>query len=342
MKNNKIKIIGLDTSTKEIPADKKQLIYSSDVLAGGKRHLDSFTDFKGIKIPITHDIPGLINAIKHHMEKGLSISVLASGDPLLYGIGNTLIKEFGIDSVEVYPGISAIQTALSKLGLKTDNTLVINRHASKKESLKKVFYHNVSVILTSGNHNPGDIINELIEKYPRASDWQAHVCEKLGFESETIRSGKLTDLSRITSFEVPNLLVLENAAPLNPGSSACFGREDDEFEHDANMITHPEVRAVTLSKLILKNSEVMWDIGAGSGSVGIEAALLDPLLKVYCIERNEERIARVIKNKESHSAHNIIPVHGDAIDFCPSLPLPDRIFFWRGRERSVCPSCLQL
>ncbi len=326
----KIKIIGLDASTKEMAAEKKQLVYSSDVLAGGKRHLDSFADFKGIKIPITHDIQGLLNALNQHMEKGLSTSVLASGDPLLYGIGNTLIKEFGIDSVEVYPGVSAIQTALSRLGLKTDNTLVINRHASQKETLEKACYHNVSVIFTSENHTPGDVIKNLITRYPWAVSWHGHICERLGLENELIRSGTLDKLYYNNTFNFPNLLILENPSPLKPGAYTYFGREDDEFEHDANMITHPEVRAVTLSKLMLKNSEVMWDIGAGSGSVGIEAALLDPLLNVYCIEKNEERITRVIKNKESHNAHNIVPVHGDAINICPSLPLPDRIFFGGG------------
>ncbi|MGD9160042.1 MAG: precorrin-6y C5,15-methyltransferase (decarboxylating) subunit CbiE, partial [Desulfobacteraceae bacterium] len=191
MNKNKIKIIGLDASTREISAEKRSLIYSSDVLAGGKRHLDLFVDFKSTKIPITHDIPGLINDIKQHLEKGLTISVLASGDPLLFGIGNRLIKEFGIDSIEIYPGISAVQTALSKLGLKTDNTLVINRHASRKESLEKICYHNVSVIFTSGSHTPADVINELTDRYPWSCGWRGHICECIGMGDEKISSGNL-------------------------------------------------------------------------------------------------------------------------------------------------------
>lgn len=331
MEKNKIKIIGLDTSTREISAEKRLLILSSDVLAGGKRHLDLFADFKSTKIPITHDIPGLINDIKQHLEKGLSISVLASGDPLLFGIGNRLIKKFGIDSVEIHPGISAVQTALSRLGLKTDNTLVINRHASQKESLEKICYHDLSVILTSEKHTPADVISELTARYPWSSEWRGHICECIGMGRENIRSGNLNELANVTLFNAPNLLVLENPNPVNPSQvSSSFGRQDNEFEHDANMITHPEVRAVTLSKLMLKNSEVMWDIGAGSGSVGIEAALLDPLLNVYCIEKNEERAARIIKNKKKYKTANLTPVHGNATEICPSLPMPDRIFIGGG------------
>jgi precorrin-6Y C5,15-methyltransferase (decarboxylating) len=99
---NKIKIIGLDTSIKTIASTKMQIILSSDVLVGGNRHLDSFGDFSGIKLAITHDIPGLIKDIKHHMDAGRSISVIASGDPLLFGIANTIIAEFGAKNVEVY------------------------------------------------------------------------------------------------------------------------------------------------------------------------------------------------------------------------------------------------
>lgn len=328
---NKIKVIGLDTSTQKISSEKKERILFSDVLAGGKRHLEIFKDFKGIKVSITSDIPGLVNDIKQYMKEGLSISVLASGDPLLFGIGNRLIKEFGIDAVEITPGISAVQAALSLLALKTDNTLVINRHASQKESLDRVCYHNTSFILTSEKQTPGDVINELIERYPWSAEWRGHICECLGMEDEQIKSGSLNELAEIVSFNTPNLLVLENPEPLMPSRvSSCFGRPDDSFEHDANMITHPEVRAVTLSKLRLSNNKVMWDIGAGSGSVGIEAALLDPLLKVYCIEKNEERVARIITNKENHSVHNLFPVHGNALEICPSLPPPDRVFFGGG------------
>ncbi len=331
MNRTKIIIIGLNTSTETISEEKTQLVLNSDVLAGGKRHLDLFPGFKAIKIPITHDIPGLIDDIKNHMEKGLSISVLASGDPLLFGIGNRMIKEFGIENVEIHPGISAVQTALSRLGLRSDNTLVINRHASKNESLENVCYHDISVILTSEKDTPRDVINELCDKFPWSSEWKGHICEKLGMQEETIKSGSIKALAEIIEFDFPDLLVLENPNPLAVSqTSCCFGRDDDAFDHDANMITHPEIRAVTLSKLILNNSGVMWDIGAGSGSVGIEAALLAPMLKVYSIEKSEERITRILKNKERHNAHNLIPVHGNAIDICPALPAPDRIFFGGG------------
>ncbi len=333
MNKNKIKIIGLDASTPEISPEKLKIILSSDVLVGGKRHLELFKQYKGTTLPVTGHIAGLLDDIKKHRDSGAVIAAIASGDPLLFGIGNTLVKHFGVDAVEIHPGISAVQASLSRLGLKTENVNIINRHARTGESMDNIFYHAVSVILTSDKFTPSDAIQEILEKFPGAPEWNGHICECLGTDQEKIRSGKLHELTDIENVKMPNLVVIENPNPAEakPGS-ADFGRNDHEFEHDANMITHPEVRAVTLSKLSLGSSKVMWDIGAGSGSVGIEAALLAPGTAVYCIEKNDERIARVIKNKEKHNVKNLTPVHGNATEVCPSLPDPDRIFFGGGGQ----------
>ncbi|MBN1904206.1 MAG: precorrin-6y C5,15-methyltransferase (decarboxylating) subunit CbiE [Deltaproteobacteria bacterium] len=332
MNKMKIKIIGIDTSASKIDSEKEKIIFSSEVLAGGKRYLDLFPDFDGIKLTITGDIPGLIKDIKQHMDAGRSISVLASGDPLLFGIANTLIAEFGVKNVEVYPGISAVQTALSRLGLKSDNVLVINRHSSHDAPIDKIFYHSISVILTSEKETPSDIIREILEYFPCSPAWQGHICENLGMEKERIISGNLYELSQIKTYNAPHLLVLVNPYPYSYPQRPILGRPDEEFEHDAGMITHPEIRAITLSKLMLNRHGVMWDIGAGSGSVGIEAALLAPLLKVYCIEKNKARMEGILINKEKFNVQNLFTMHGKATEICPSLPMPDRIFFGGGGD----------
>lgn len=329
--NNKIKIIGLDTGTAPISPEKIKIILSSDVLVGGRRHLDLFKQYKGIILSVTGHISALLDDIKGHHESGANIAVLASGDPLLFGIGNTLVKHFGINAVEIHPGISAVQASLSGLGLKTDNVFIINRHAGTGKSMDNILYHAVSVILTSDRFTPSAAISEITDSFPYASEWTGHICECLGTNQEKVKSGNLHELSDTENIQMPNLVVIENPDPIGDKcGSAYFGRDDSMFDHDANMITHPEVRAVTLSKLVPGKGKVMWDIGAGSGSVGIEASLLAPLMKVYCIEKNNERIERVINNKEKHNAKNLIPVHGNAIEVCPSLPEPDRVFFGGG------------
>jgi precorrin-6Y C5,15-methyltransferase (decarboxylating) len=331
MEKNKIKIIGLDASTTEISPEKLKSILSSDVLVGGKRHLALFKEYKGTTLPVTGHISALLDDISKHHENGANIAVLASGDPLLFGIGNTLVENFGVDMVDIIPGISSVQASLSRLGLKTDNVVIINKHAGSHETLDSILYHTVSVILTSDRFTPAEAIHEFTENHPDSLSWNGNICECMGIEQEHVYSGTLKDLLKIKDVKMPNLLVIENPEKQEASQgSACFGRADSDFEHDANMITHPEIRAVTLSKLALGKSKVMWDIGAGSGSVGIESALLSPLLKVYCVEKNSERIERVIKNKEKHDATNLNPVHGNAIDICHSLPAPDRVFFGGG------------
>lgn len=332
MGKSKIKIIGIDACTQVSSISKDNFINSSDVLVGGNRHLDSFGGFKGIKLPITHDIPGLIENIRQYMKNDLSISVLASGDPLMFGIGNTLIREFGIDSVEVYPGISSVQAVLSRLGLGTDNVLIINSHAGINDFFDKIPYYDISVVLTSEKVTPADVIRDLKERFPWSSGWTGHICECIGMHDEHIISDRLDKFATFNLFKTPNLLIIQNPDPLSCSQACIFGRPDDEFAHDAGMITHPEIRAVTLSKLKLNNNGVMWDIGAGSGSVGIEAALLAPLLKVCCIEKNMERMERILINREKFNVHNLFPMQGKATEVCPLLPSPDRIFIGGGGD----------
>ncbi len=331
--NKKIDVIGIDVIDQPLSQEKQQYVKKADVLIGGRKHLESMTFFKGRTISITRDIPLLIENIKQALEQELRIVVLATGDPLLFGIANTLIDHFGINAIEVHPGISAVQVALSRLGIKTNQAVILSRHGTHDDDLRKILYHPVSVILTSHAHSPGEIIHELMEKYPQTRLWQGHVCQCLGMEAETVQSANLEQLVDIKTFQTPNLLVIENpVADSQAQASVDFGRPDSNYAYDGNMITHPEIRAVTLSKLELSNGATVWDVGAGSGSVGIEAALLYPHLTVYSIEKNAGRFKNIIANAKKFKTDNLQPVQGNAVDVCLTLPQPDRVFIGGGGE----------
>lgn len=329
----KIDIIGLDVIDEPLSDKKRRYIAKADVVIGGMRHLESVKFFKGRTICITGDIRSLIAEIHQCMEKKLRIVVLATGDPLLFGIGNTLINHFGIHAIEIHPGISTVQVALSRLGLKTHEAVILSRHGVHDDDLYKIHNHHTGVILTSHVHNPAEIIHEIMEKYPQTKQWQGHVCQCLGMANEIIQSGDLKQLSVVKTFQTPNLLIVENPHPISPIQLfAEFGRPDDVYVHDANMITHPEIRAIALSKLKLDSAETVWDVGAGSGSVGIEAAQLNPYLKIFSIEKNTERYEHIILNAKKHKANNLFPVLGNASKVCLSLPAPDRVFIGGGGE----------
>ncbi len=330
---DKIHVIGLDVTGEPLSDQKRLLIDNADVLVGGERQLAQVQFLKGITIPITKDIQSLIDEIQQCVTKNMRIVVLATGDPLLFGIGNTLIHHFGIHAIEVHPGISAVQVAFSRLGLKTDEAVILSRHGGRTDDLRELLNYHVGVILTSHTHSCSEIIHELMERYTQTTKWQGHVCQGLGMAHESIQSGQLQQLCPLKTFQVPNLLVVENPDPISSLQvSVDFGRPDNVYEHDANMITRSEIRAITLSKLRIGNSEIFWDVGAGSGSVGIEAALLNPYPKVFCIEKNAKRYENITANAKKHKANNLFPIQGHALEVCLSLPTPDRVFIGGGGE----------
>ncbi|MBU0991461.1 MAG: precorrin-6y C5,15-methyltransferase (decarboxylating) subunit CbiE [Proteobacteria bacterium] len=340
----KIEVIGMDVLNDALSEKKQEMIRNADVVIGGRTQLDAVATFTGKTICITGDIQSLIDQIHQCLEKNQHIVVLATGDPLLFGIGNTLIEHFGKEAVTVHPGISSMQAALSRLGLRTDNAVILSRHGTHNDDLRRLLYHHTGVILTSNGYSPVEIIQEIIGTYSQAEQWQGHVCQCLGTSNETIQSGELRQLAVMETFQTPNLLVVENPSPLSTlQGSSDFGWPDDQYQHEAGLITHPEVRAVTLSKLRLGGAGVLWDVGAGSGSVGIEAAQLNPFLNVFSIEKNDQRYEHIIFNRKKHNVNNLFPVRGNASEVCLSLPIPDRVFLGGGGKAlsNLLPLCYE-
>ena len=206
----KIDVIGMDVNDDPISHKKRQYIVDADVVIGGRKHLDLVNFFKGRTICITGDIDSLIADIHQCLEENLHIVVLATGDPLLFGIGNTLIDHFGSNAIAVHPGISAVQVALSRLGLKTDEAVILSRHGAHDDDLRRILHHHIGVILTSHACSPNEIIQEIMGKYSQAKQWQGHVCQCLGTANEIIQSGELQHLCAMKTFQAPNLLVVEN------------------------------------------------------------------------------------------------------------------------------------
>lgn len=327
----KIQVIGLHVDGEPLVDDRKRLILEADVAVGGSRQLDLIPFFAGRKISIRAEIESVLTDISHCLSKNLRVVVLATGDPLLFGIGNTLIRHFGKEVVTIHPAVSAVQVALTRLGFNTSQAVILSRHGNRTDDLRRLLHCAIGVILTSHGSSVADIADEIIAIFPHARNWNAHLCQCLGMREEKIQNMPLAALCNVKTFQTPNLLVVENPHPILPDAPpANFGRTDDAFVHDQGMITHPEVRAITLSKLSLGNAEVLWDVGAGSGAVGIEAALLNPYARVFAVEKNADRYGHILANKENHQAHNLFPLHEDALTACASLPAPNRVFIGGG------------
>jgi precorrin-6Y C5,15-methyltransferase (decarboxylating) len=154
-----------------------------------------------------------------------------------------------------------------------------------------------------------------------------YVCERLGYPDERITKGTPAEIAS-ASFSDPNVVIIirQNSEVRSKKSEIRFGLQEDEIDHERGLITKDEVRAVTLHKLRLPQSGVLWDIGAGSGSVSLEAAGICPGLSICAIEKDDARISTIRENAMRRQAANVRIIHGSAPEALLDLPAPDRVF----------------
>jgi precorrin-6Y C5,15-methyltransferase (decarboxylating) len=341
------------------PLEKKarERVLESDVVLANNRLLDVFKNYNEYedvkdKILVHPSVYETVDYIRENYRLR-KISLLAAGDPMFFGIGRLIVEKLGKDAVEVYPDLSSIQVAFSRIRETSNNALLLSLHGGPNpEKRRKLEYditelphllegHNKIAVLTDKVNNPGKIAETFLERSAISRQQTAlriYVCEKLGYADEKITAGSPEDIAR-GSFEHPNVVVLVRSEEQNvgangrsslpppfPASDFVFGLKEAEIEHSRGLITKDEVRAVTIHKLRLPSKGVFWDIGAGSGSVSVEAARICPELNVYAIEKKEELVEIISANKSGYGIANIHVVHGTAPEIFDGLPLPARVF----------------
>ncbi|MEI1278497.1 precorrin-6y C5,15-methyltransferase (decarboxylating) subunit CbiE [Leptospira venezuelensis] len=297
------------------------------ILAGGERHLDFFPQFDGERIIIKNDIVRTAEKIAE-LSAEHTICVLASGDPLFFGIGNLILKKVGRDHVEFIPAPSSVQTAFSKIGVKWDDASFLSLHGRPIEGFITKL-QNVSKVacLTDEINSPSKIAKYLLNFYE--TDWNAFVCENLGGKEEKVREFELDTLAETPSISDLNVLILIRKDPnWKPSPLLPFLGEDEYAKRlpKKGLITKKEVRILSLSALEIRPDSLVWDIGAGSGAVSIEAARIAREGKVYAIEVDLEGIEICQQNILSHKADNVFLIHGKAPQALEDLPSPDCVF----------------
>ncbi len=260
--------------------------------------------------------------------KGHKVCVLASGDPFLHGVGVTLARQLDPDACEVFPAPSAFSLAASRLGWALQETETVSLHARPPELLRPLLHPGTRILaLTSDGEGPAAIAALLSAHGFGAS--QLHVLEALGGSSERVRALR-ADAVGNRSFGPLNLVGIEIIAGADAAILPLGGHLDDAlFEHDGQ-ITKREIRAVTLSALAPRRGELLWDIGAGAGSIAISWLLMHPGLRAIAIEENEERAARIRRNADRLGAPGLEIVQGRAPQALNGLATPDAIFIGGG------------
>ncbi len=238
-----------------------------------------------------------------------------------------LAERFGSDALAVHPAPSSVALAFARIGSSWDDALVISAHGRPLAAAVTAALRVPKVaVLTSPTQPPQQLGQALLEAASAPRD--VTVASRLGEPDECVVRTDLEGLAT-GNFDPMSVVVLLDPARPPAGPGLAWGLPEAWFEHRAGMVTKAEVRAVVLGKLRLPASGVLWDVGAGSGSVGIECARLAPGIDVFAIERNADDADRILSNASLHRVE-INVVQAEAPAAFASLPSPDRIFVGGG------------
>jgi len=323
-------VIGMGLSINDLTDFHLKLIQKADILIGGKRHLDFFKDLECEKKEINKDIKG-ITAFINENRKDKSIAVLASGDPLFYGIGSLLVKSLGPENVCIYPNITSVSAAFSRIKESWHDAHIISLHGRYDEQslVNALEQHEKIALLTDPEKNPSWAAGFLIKT--GHTNFTMCVLEQMGTDSETVKWHDLKQAAE-KEFSEPNVVILKKM-PENKQALNQFypGMPDSQYDHEKGLITKSEIRAVTLSKLRLHSpGHVLWDLGAGSGAVAIESSLFITKGKILAVEQNPDRIKQIQLNKERFNVKNLEIINAVLPDGLENLPRPDRVFIGGG------------
>ena len=330
----KITVIGLGICQPPLlNAKALSALGSCDCIMGSPRQLESIAHAQVVANQSRTQPASLcLPKLKHiaHEIKGFDhVVILASGDPLLFGIGKYLQSEFG-DQVTCISGVSSLQGACELTGLSLQDAQLVSLHGRPLNHLKRHLQpHRTLLILTDQNSHPQAIAKVLVAANLGLS--KIHVCERLGYEDQNQQQFIAQDLAtNSTPFaslhvSVVHTLGIGHVMPNFPGI------EDAHFVTDGEsgkgLLTKREVRLNILSLLQPAPQDIAWDIGAGCGGVAIEWALWNPQGQVYAIEHHDQRIACLEANKEAFGVSaNLSVIQDKAPDCLKELPFPDKVF----------------
>ncbi len=355
------RLIGvLDNGAEGLSAQALRHVQEADVVIGGQRTLALFAAQLRPHAQM-HDlgtglaqVPGWIEQAR---AAGHKTVVLATGDPLCHGIGKYLSDKLGRDALAVLPNVSTLQLACARLCLPWQDAAICSAHSKDAGEwtpgagpghglyalLQTLGRHHLIGLFTSPENTPARVAR-MLQREGLDTHWRMAVVEKILQADERV----LPDLSIAQAahqdFADPNIVLLWRTALHRP--EVQFGLADEGYlqrKPEKGLITKREVRAVSLARLQLRADSIVWDIGAGSGAVGLEAARLCPDGHVYAVEKNTEDAAIAGQNRERLHVTNYSLTHAKAPQGLETWPDPDAIFIGGsgGELQELVRLCLQ-
>ncbi|HZZ72984.1 MAG TPA: precorrin-6y C5,15-methyltransferase (decarboxylating) subunit CbiE [Pirellulales bacterium] len=336
----KIQIIGIgDDGLEGLTAAARGLLQQAQVLVGPEATLNLVPKSAAERFAVGNNPEEAVMLIRS--RPGKAIVVLASGDPLFYGVARYLCDKLGKERFDVTPHVSTMQLAFARVKESWEEAFLTNLANHSLESVaERIRIADKVGLFTSEQYQPGDVARDLLA---RGIDYfSAYVCENLGSPDERVTHSELRELVG-EQFSPLNVMILVHKPemPDRPAEAIghrLFGNPDEAFLQSRpkyGLLTPFEVRSLALAELDLGPSSTVWDIGAGSGSVSIEAAQIARDGQTFAVEMDQEDHLLIRSNAQRFGVANLVPVLGRAPEAWADLPDPDAVFIGgSGREIS--------
>lgn len=308
----------------------RRLVLEADIVIGENDTLDLLPPGRAERVLMGADPEAAVRTIQ--ASPGKRIVVLAVGDPLFYGTAQYLFDRLGEDRFEVIPHVSTMQLAFARVKESWEDAYLTNLSGADIDSvIERIRVAEKVGIFTTEEWSPPKVAKALLDS--GIDYFTAYVCENLGSPNERVTRGELADLVG-QQFSPLNVMILvrKPSAPDRPAERIgrrLFGNPDEVFlqsKPKRGLLTPAEIRAIVLAELDLAPASVVWDVGAGSGSVAVEAAQIARDGTVYAIEMDPEDHALIVKNAERFGVRNLVAVLGRAPEAWKDLPDPDAVF----------------
>ncbi len=328
----KIHIIGVGgDGLAGLTARARDLVRSADLVLGADNALGLVPDVTAERCRIGPDLHEVVRTLEANLGRRHMV-ILAGGDPLFYGVARYLCDRLGKDRFEVLPHVSSMQLAFARIKESWEEAYLTNlANHPLDEVIDRIRTAETVGLFTSEQESPTTVARKLLA---RGLDYfRAYVCENLGAPDERVTQGELADIAAM-EFSPLNVMILKRKPgrpdqPRTPDPFRRFGNPDDVFAQSrpkSGLITQAEVRALALAQLDVQPGRVVWDVGAGSGSLAIEAARLSAPGLVYAIEQDAADYHLILANAETFGVSNLKAVHGTAPAVFAGLPAPDAVF----------------
>ncbi|WP_086868298.1 precorrin-6y C5,15-methyltransferase (decarboxylating) subunit CbiE [Streptomyces viridochromogenes] len=312
----------------------EDVLAGAELVVGGRRHLDAVRLPDGAERVVLGPLAPALDTIAAYVGKERRVVVLASGDPGFFGIARALAERFGPECLEVRPGVSSVASAFARVGLTWDDAVVVSAHGRDARTAVQVCRARPKVAVLTG---PGAGPAELGAALARAdADRTLVVASALGSGDERVERVTPAEAAARDWGDAVSVVLCLAGSPVptaartvaGPGRGpASWALPEDAFAHRDSMITKFEVRALALARLGPRLGDLVWDVGAGSGSVAVECARLGAA--VTAVEKTADGAARIRDNAAAHGV-DVQVVHGTAPEALRRLDDPDAVFVGGG------------